>query len=129
MLGTTLETRIAKHHKELENFAIDKQMISQNCEALNVKIPHNLLHLKDENLLKEDELGNMMSMVETNKGEIKRKVTKLRPQIIQIRLEDLPKVDKQVNHDHKYVLLWDRTQHGTVNAQYRSRGIVIELDR
>lgn len=25
--------------------------------------------------------------------------------------------------------MWDKTIHGTVNAQYRSRGVVIELDR
>ena len=56
-------------------------------------------------------------------------MTLLKPPIIQIRLDDLDKVDNQLNYSEKYVVLWDKTANGTVNAKYRSKGIVVELEK
>jgi len=105
MLGHNLEARMANHHIQIEDFKMEKRAIQENCESLNLKIPHHMLHLRRDELCDYDDEFN----------SLKRRLTKVRPNIIQICLDDLKKVDKQVNHDRKYVLMWDRTHEGTVN--------------
>ena len=60
MLGKNLEDRIHKHHKELDDFKVRKEAIQMNCEALNLKIPNNLLHLRSEDdMLSNDEFDQI----------------------------------------------------------------------
>lgn len=42
-------------------------------------------------------------------AELNKALFKIRKPIIQIRIDDIGKVDKQINKDKKYVALWDKT--------------------
>lgn len=49
-------------------------------------------------------------------GQLKSLLEKIQRPIIQVRIDDIDKVDRQIHYDKKYVALWDKTSLGTINA-------------
>jgi len=96
-ISDQLEKRIESHCEELKNFESEKEQIQKDCSEINCKVGHEDLKI-DAMLLDEDgELLSALEDMQKKKYEMIERMSIIRPAIIQIRLDDLRKVDKQVN--------------------------------